>query len=162
MARQKPLTRAQLFAKIQQAVSWGDQLEGSYCSHEKEISELKRQLRTFRHLVDELVTIVRMPEVILRGIKATLQDISQLGSGVLTLDDWAKKLDPDGKLDDDEKSHLLELLSKTNDMLSDERWANGKHPPSGDVVNTCNGEPPKVAVLSKAERARRLAFEEGH
>ena len=42
---------------------------------------------------------------------------------VLTLADWAKRLDPDGKTPD-----IVELLSQTNEILEDMLWAEGNLP----------------------------------
>lgn len=46
-----------------------------------------------------------------------------LMSNVLTLADWAKRLDPDGSTSD-----IVELLSQTNDILLDMRWIEGNLP----------------------------------
>lgn len=49
--------------------------------------------------------------------------MSTLGSSVLTLADWAKRLDPDGKT-----PSIVELLSQTNEILMDMRWMEGNLP----------------------------------
>jgi hypothetical protein len=46
-----------------------------------------------------------------------------LSNGALTLADWAKRLDPDGKV-----PVIVELLSQTNDILLDMRWIEGNLP----------------------------------
>jgi len=46
-----------------------------------------------------------------------------LGSGALTLADWAKRLDPDGKV-----PTIVELLSQTNEILADMQWKEGNLP----------------------------------
>ena len=49
--------------------------------------------------------------------------MATLGSNVLTLTDWAKRLDPKGKID-----RTVELLGQTNEMLKDMLWAEGNLP----------------------------------
>ena len=49
--------------------------------------------------------------------------MSTLGTASLTLADWAKRLDPDGKV-----PTIVELLSQTNDILTDMRWIEGNLP----------------------------------
>jgi hypothetical protein len=46
-----------------------------------------------------------------------------LGTGALTLIDWAKRVDPDGKIPD-----IVELLEQTNEMLADMLWREGNLP----------------------------------
>jgi len=46
-----------------------------------------------------------------------------LGSNVLTLVDWAKRLDPDGRT-----ATVAELLAQTNEMLTDMLWMEGNLP----------------------------------
>ena len=46
-----------------------------------------------------------------------------LNTGALTLADWAKRLDPDGKV-----PTIVELLEQTNDILMDMRWIEGNLP----------------------------------
>jgi hypothetical protein len=46
-----------------------------------------------------------------------------LGTAALTLADWAKRLDPDGKV-----PTVVELLSQTNDILTDMLWIEGNLP----------------------------------
>lgn len=46
-----------------------------------------------------------------------------LGSGNLTLADWAKRLDPDGKV-----PTVVELLAQTNEVLLDMQWREGNLP----------------------------------
>ena len=46
-----------------------------------------------------------------------------LSVGALTLADWAKRLDPDGKV-----PTIVELLSQTNEVLTDMRWIEGNLP----------------------------------
>jgi len=45
------------------------------------------------------------------------------GTYVLTLADWAKRLDPDGKTPD-----IVELLSQTNEILTDMIFQEGNLP----------------------------------
>ena len=49
--------------------------------------------------------------------------VTALGTGALTLADWAKRLDPDGKV-----PTIVELLSQTNEILQDMRWIEGNLP----------------------------------
>jgi hypothetical protein len=46
-----------------------------------------------------------------------------LSTGALTLIDWAKRVDPDGKIPD-----IVELLEQTNEMLADMLWKEGNLP----------------------------------
>ena len=46
--------------------------------------------------------------------------MATLGTNVLTLADWAKRLDPDGKV-----PSIVELLSQTNEILTDMLWMQG-------------------------------------
>lgn len=46
-----------------------------------------------------------------------------LSTGALTLADWAKRLDPDGKV-----PVIVELLAQTNEILLDMRWIEGNLP----------------------------------
>jgi len=46
-----------------------------------------------------------------------------LNANVLTLADWAKRLDPDGKV-----PSIVELLSQTNELLMDMQWIEGNLP----------------------------------
>jgi hypothetical protein len=46
-----------------------------------------------------------------------------LNANVLTLADWAKRLDPDGKT-----PQIVEMLSQTNEILSDMVWMEGNLP----------------------------------
>lgn len=46
-----------------------------------------------------------------------------LSTGALTIADWAKRLDPDGKV-----PTIVELLSQTNEMLTDMRFVEGNLP----------------------------------
>jgi hypothetical protein len=46
-----------------------------------------------------------------------------IGEGVVTLTDYAKRLDPDNKV-----SAIIELLAQTNDILTDMLWAEGNLP----------------------------------
>lgn len=45
------------------------------------------------------------------------------GGSVLTLSDWAKRLDPDGKI-----AKIVELLSQTNEILKEMLWREGNLP----------------------------------
>jgi hypothetical protein len=45
------------------------------------------------------------------------------GSTILTLSDWAKRLDPDGKVD-----KIVEILNETNEVLEDMLWMEGNLP----------------------------------
>lgn len=49
--------------------------------------------------------------------------MSTLGSSVLTLADWAKRLDPDGKV-----PSIVELLGQSNEILADMLWQEGNLP----------------------------------
>ena len=58
-----------------------------------------------------------------------------LGSNLLTLADWAKRLDPDGKT-----PAIVELLSQMNEILDDMMWAEGNLP-TGHRVTVRTGLP---------------------
>lgn len=49
--------------------------------------------------------------------------MSVLGTNVVTLADWAKRVDPDGKV-----PMIVELLSQTNEILMDMAWLEGNLP----------------------------------
>src|SRR5262245_9891106 len=49
--------------------------------------------------------------------------MAAVGTNALTLVDWAKRLDPDGKV-----PTIVELLSQTNELLTDMRWIEGNLP----------------------------------
>jgi hypothetical protein len=49
--------------------------------------------------------------------------MATLSANVLTLADWAKRLDPDGKV-----PSIVELLSQTNELLMDMQWIEGNLP----------------------------------
>lgn len=49
--------------------------------------------------------------------------MAALSTGALTLADWAKRLDPDGKV-----PTIVELLEQTNEILTDMRWIEGNLP----------------------------------
>jgi len=49
--------------------------------------------------------------------------MAALSTGALTLVDWGKRLDPDGKV-----PFIIELLSQTNEILTDMRWIEGNLP----------------------------------
>jgi len=58
-----------------------------------------------------------------------------LGSGALTLADWAKRLDPDGKV-----PTIVELLAQTNELLADMLFREGNLP-TGHRVTIRTGQP---------------------
>lgn len=60
---------------------------------------------------------------------------SVLGTGALTLMEWAKRLDPDGKI-----ATIVELLSQTNEMLLDMLWKEGNLP-TGHITTVRTGLP---------------------
>lgn len=49
--------------------------------------------------------------------------MATLSNNVLTLGDWAKRIDPDGKI-----AQIVELLTQTNPILTDMRWVEGNLP----------------------------------
>ena len=49
--------------------------------------------------------------------------MAELAANALTLADWAKRLDPNGKVD-----AIVELLSQTNEVLDDMLWREGNLP----------------------------------
>lgn len=61
--------------------------------------------------------------------------MSTLGTNVLTLTDWAKRLDPDGKT-----ASIVELLSQTNELLLDMLWKEGNLP-TGERTTVRTGLP---------------------
>jgi major capsid protein gp7 len=52
-----------------------------------------------------------------------MMGVAALGTGALTLADWAKRSDPDGMI-----ARIVELLNQTNDVLQDMRWIEGNLP----------------------------------
>lgn len=61
--------------------------------------------------------------------------MATLASNTLTLADWAKRTDPDGKT-----SQIVELLSQTNDILNDMLWKEGNLP-TGEQTTIRTGLP---------------------
>lgn len=61
--------------------------------------------------------------------------MATLGTSVLTLADWAKRLDPQGKV-----PSIVELLSQTNGLLDDMLWKEGNLP-TGDRTTVRTGLP---------------------
>lgn len=61
--------------------------------------------------------------------------MATLGTTVLTLADWAKRLDPDGKV-----PTIVELLSETNAILNDMLWREGNLP-TGHRITQRTGLP---------------------
>lgn len=61
--------------------------------------------------------------------------MSTLGANMVTLADWAKRLDPDGKT-----SSIVELLSQTNELLADMLWKEGNLP-TGERTTVRTGLP---------------------
>jgi hypothetical protein len=61
--------------------------------------------------------------------------MSTLGSNVATLADWAKRLDPDGKV-----AAIVELLAQKNEVLDDMMWKEGNLP-TGDRTTVRTGLP---------------------
>lgn len=61
--------------------------------------------------------------------------MATIGSTVLTLADWAKRLDPDGKV-----PSIVELLSQTNEILQDMLFKEGNLP-TGDRLTVRTGLP---------------------
>lgn len=61
--------------------------------------------------------------------------MSTLNASVLTLLDWAKRLDPDGKV-----PSIVELLSQTNEILMDMQWKEGNLP-TGERTTVRTGLP---------------------
>lgn len=61
--------------------------------------------------------------------------MATLSTGALTLNEWAKRIDPDGKID-----KTVELLSQTNEILTDMMWKEGNLP-TGHRVTQRTGLP---------------------
>jgi hypothetical protein len=61
--------------------------------------------------------------------------MAALGTGSLNLADWAKRLDPDGKV-----PTIVELLAQTNEVLLDMQWREGNLP-TGHRVTVRTGLP---------------------
>jgi len=61
--------------------------------------------------------------------------MSTLGANILTLMDWAKRLDPDGSV-----PTIVELLSQTNEILRDMLWKQGNLP-TGERTTVRTGLP---------------------
>lgn len=63
------------------------------------------------------------------------------GGGVVTLADWAKRMDPDGKV-----AAIIELLGQRNEILEDMMWKEGNLP-TGDRTTVRTGLPTIVFRL---------------
>jgi hypothetical protein len=63
------------------------------------------------------------PSLIGWGVRACIVIGVALGTGNLSLADWAKRLDPDGKV-----PTIVELLSQSNEVLLDMQWREGNLP----------------------------------
>lgn len=61
--------------------------------------------------------------------------MSTLGASVLTLSDWAKRLDPNGNV-----PHIVELLEQSNEILTDMLWKEGNLP-TGERTTVRTGLP---------------------
>lgn len=61
--------------------------------------------------------------------------MATLGANVLTLADWAKRLDPQGKV-----SQIVELLGQSNEILTDMLWKEGNLP-TGERTTVRTGLP---------------------
>lgn len=61
--------------------------------------------------------------------------MATIGSNVLTLTDWAKRLDPDGKT-----AAIVEILSQSNEILNDMMWKEGNLP-TGEQTTIRTGLP---------------------
>lgn len=61
--------------------------------------------------------------------------MATIGGNVLTLADWAKRLDPDGKV-----PSIVEMLAQTNDVLTDMLFKEGNLP-TGDRITMRTGLP---------------------
>ena len=61
--------------------------------------------------------------------------MATVGATVLTLADWAKRLDPSGKA-----ASIVELLGQTNEVITDMMWKEGNLP-TGDRVTVRTGLP---------------------
>lgn len=61
--------------------------------------------------------------------------MATLGANVLTLADWAKRLDPDGKVPD-----IVEMFGQTNEILTDMLFKEGNLP-TGDRITVRTGLP---------------------
>jgi hypothetical protein len=61
--------------------------------------------------------------------------MATLSTGAMTLQDWAKRIDPKGKID-----KTVELLSQTNEVLTDMMWMEGNLP-TGHRVTQRTGLP---------------------
>lgn len=61
--------------------------------------------------------------------------MATLGASVLTISDWAKRLDPDGKT-----AKIAEVLSQTNEMVNDMMWKEGNLP-TGEQTTIRTGLP---------------------
>lgn len=61
--------------------------------------------------------------------------MSTIGSSLLTINDWAKRLDPDGKT-----ALIAELLSQSNEILEDMLWKEGNLP-TGEQTTIRTGLP---------------------
>lgn len=82
-----------------------------------------------------------------------------LNANVLTLADWAKRLDPDGKVPD-----IVEMLSQTNELLLDMGWKEGNLP-TGHRVTVRTGLPTAAWRLLNAgvqpSKSRTAQLDEG-
>ncbi len=78
--------------------------------------------------------VLVMPEVAFAAVSVAGAGAT-LATGNLTLADWAKRLDPDGKV-----PTIVELLSQTNEILTDMAWQEGNLP-TGHRVTVRTGLP---------------------
>ena len=88
--------------------------------------------------------------------------MSTLATNVLTLADWAKRLDPDGKT-----AAIVELLAQTNEVLSDMQWKEGNLPtgerttvrtslPTASWRLLNNGVTPSKSTTSQVDEATAI------
>ena len=61
--------------------------------------------------------------------------MATIGASLLTLNDWAKRLDPDGKT-----SLIVEILSQSNEILMEMLWKEGNLP-TGEQTTIRTGLP---------------------
>ena len=75
--------------------------------------------------------------------------MATIGETVLTLADWAKRLDPDGRVET-----VVEMLSQTNEILADMLWLEGNLP-TGHRTTVRTGLPSVKALVTALAQSEK-------
>lgn len=78
------------------------------------------------------------------------------GVNALTLADWAKRTDPNGKVD-----KIVELLSQTNEILTDMMFVEGNLP-TGHRTTVRSGLPQPTAFAELRCATDKINYRTGH